>query len=221
MVPFLSGSALKVVAVISMVVDHCACYLLEEGTVLYDAMRCVGRIAFPVFALLLAEGFRHSRNRMKYFLMLLVFAVVSEVPWHLLNGADGTRNVMFTLALGAAALAWVDRLRERRVLCGCSVLLTALLAAWLEVDFGWRGVLMAVLFYLLGNSGKQPDSSCRMLQIMFAFPLMMHYGIMGAALASTVLFLYDGRRGFIRGSVSKYAFYAFYPAHLLVIAFCR
>ena len=83
-----------------MVTDHCAYYLMEHGTLLYEVMRCFGRIAFPVFAFLIAEGFRHTRNRMKYFLQLLGFAIVSEVPWYLLNGADGTHNVLFTLALG-------------------------------------------------------------------------------------------------------------------------
>ena len=76
----LSGSALKVIALVSMVTDHCAYYLMEHGTLLYEVMRCFGRIAFPVFAFLIAEGFRHTRNRMKYFLQLLGFAVVSEVP---------------------------------------------------------------------------------------------------------------------------------------------
>ena len=76
----LSGSALKVIALVSMVTDHDAYYLMEHGTLLYEVMRCFGRIAFPVFAFLIAEGFRHTRNRMKYFLQLLGFAVVSEVP---------------------------------------------------------------------------------------------------------------------------------------------
>ena len=105
MFPLLSGSALKIIAVLSMVTDHCAYYLLDSNSWGYEVMRCFGRIAFPVFAFLVAEGFAHTRNRMRYFLSLLLFAVISEVPWYLLNGADGTHNVMFTLALGVAALA--------------------------------------------------------------------------------------------------------------------
>ena len=93
----LSGSALKVIALISMVIDHIALYLMEHGTVLYETMRCVGRIAFPVFAFLIAEGFIHTRSRYRYFFTLLGFAVISEIPWYLLNGADRTHNVMFTL----------------------------------------------------------------------------------------------------------------------------
>ena len=66
----LSGSALKVIAMISMVIDHIALYLMEHGTVLYETMRLVGRIAFPVFAFLIAEGFIHTRSRYRYFFTL-------------------------------------------------------------------------------------------------------------------------------------------------------
>lgn len=102
----LSGSILKVIALVSMLADHSAYYLLEHGTSLYEAMCCFGRIAFSVFAFLIAEGFAHTRNRLRYFLTLLGFAVVSEVPWFLLNGADGTHNVMFTLALGCGGTGY-------------------------------------------------------------------------------------------------------------------
>ncbi len=88
LLPSLSGSALKVIALVSMVADHCAYYLMEHGTHLYEIMRCFGRIAFPVFAFLIAEGFCHTRNRMKYFLQLLGFAVISELLWYLLSGWD-------------------------------------------------------------------------------------------------------------------------------------
>lgn len=109
----LSGSALKVIAMISMVIDHIALYLMEHGTVLYETMRCIGRIAFPVFAFLIAEGFIHTRSRYRYFFTLLGFAVISEIPWFLLNGADGTHNVMFTLALGVATLMVLENLLQR------------------------------------------------------------------------------------------------------------
>lgn len=117
-IPTFSGSTLKIIAIISMVIDHCAYFLMENGTLLYNAMRCVGRIAFPVFAFLIVEGFGYTHNRKRYFAQLLVFAVISEVPWYLLNGADGTHNVMFTLALGVIALAVLEKLKENSILCG-------------------------------------------------------------------------------------------------------
>ena len=111
-----------------------AYYLMEHGTLLYEVMRCFGRIAFPVFAFLIAEGFLHTRNRMKYFLQLLGFAVVSEVPWYLLNGADGSHNVLFTLALGVIALSAMEALKKDGILCGAVILSIAGFASWSGVD---------------------------------------------------------------------------------------
>lgn len=188
-------------------------------------MRCFGRIAFPAFAFLIAEGFAHTRSRSRYFLTLLGFAIISEVPWYLLNGNDGTHNVMFTLFLGVAALAVFDRLCEHGPLCCFSILSLCFLAWWTGVDYDWRGILMIVIFYMLRRQTIEPwiCRSCvsfptqAVMQILFTFPLMMHYGIAGAILASMVIFLYDGSRGNIKGVVTKYSFYAFYPLHLLFL----
>ena len=212
---WLSGSALKVLAVLSMVVDHCAYYFLESGTLVYWAMRCFGRVAFPVFALLVAEGYTHTRDRVRYFLTLLGFAVVSEVPWQLLGGADGTHNVMFTLSLGVAAMAAFEWMRERRALAIASVLLAALSAEVSGLDYGWRGIVVILMFHLFGN--KRYNQNTRLLQLVFTFPLMAHYGIIGTLLACSVISLYDGTRGFVKGNFAKYAFYVFYPIHMLLI----
>ena len=215
MFPLLSGSALKVIAVISMIADHSAYYFLEENTVAYGMMRCFGRIAFPVFALLVAEGYAHTRNRMRYFLSLLAFAAISEVPWYLLNGADGTHNVMFTLALGVAALVVFERLREYRSLAIVAILLATLSAEVSGLDYGWRGIVVILVLQLFRN--KKNSQSARLLQLAFAFPFMSHYGIIGALLACFVILLYDGTRGIICGEVTKYGFYAIYPVHLIII----
>ena len=215
----MSGSALKVIAVLSMVADHCAYYLMEHGMFLYEVMRCFGRIAFPVFAFLIAEGFQHTRNRMKYFLQLLGFAVISELPWYLLNGADGTHNVLFTLALGVMVLAAFETLKKDGILCGAVILSIAYFASWLGVDYEWRGILMMVVFYLLGNVSRPSFPSGRKAQLFCAFPFMMHYGIIGALLACGVIACYNGTRGFIHGKVAKYGFYAFYPLHLMLSIF--
>ena len=221
----LSGSALKIIAVLSMLADHCAYFLMEPDTPLYNMMRCFGRIAFPVFAFLIAEGFAYTRSRNRYFLSLLGFALISEIPWYLLNGADGTHNVMFTLLIGVATLAVFDRLCEHGPLCCFSIMIMCAFAWWARVDYDWRGVLIIAIFYILRRQTIEPWLSRHnvcfplqaLIQIMFTFPLMMHYGIAGAVLASIVIFLYDGTRGQIKGAVAKYSFYAFYPLHLLVI----
>lgn len=207
----LSGSALKVIALVSMLVDHSAYYLLEHGTALYESMRCFGRIAFPVFAFLIAEGFVHTRNRLRYFLTLLDFAVVSEVPWYLLNEADGTHNVMFTLALGVGALAIFVKYHQRKFVCFCMIAMIAIFATCLGTDYEWRGISLIVICYMMREH--------RPLLLLFVLPLMIYYGMVGAIMAVIVLSLYDGTRGFIQGSTAKYGFYAFYPVHLLLLEY--
>lgn len=207
----LSGSALKIIALVSMLTDHSAYYLLEHETTLYEAMRSFGRIAFPVFAFLIAEGFSHTRNRLRYFLTLLGFAVASEVPWLLLNGADGTHNVMFTLALGVGALAIFEKYHQRKFVCFCMIALIAIFATCLGTDYEWRGISLIVICYMMREH--------RPLLLLFMLPLMIYYGIVGAIMAAIVLSLYDGTRGFIQGSTAKYGFYAFYPVHLFLLGY--
>ena len=214
----LSGSALKVIALISMVIDHVALYLMEHGTVLYETMRCIGRIAFPV----IAEGFIHTRSRYRYFFTLLGFAVISEIPWYLLNGADGTHNVMFTLALGVATLMVLENILQRSMILGFLWTLgMAGLASWLGVDYEWRGIIVIVIFYLFNVYGHSFPYS-RDMQFFCTFALMMYYGVIGAVMACMFLYLYNGERGFVQGSIAKYGFYAFYPAHfILFIQICE
>jgi len=224
----LSGSALKVIAVLSMAADHCAFFFLPHDTQAYEVMRCFGRIAFPVFAFLVAEGFYHTHSRKKYFLTLLAFAIISEVPWLLLNGYCGGHNVMFTLAVGVIALQVFDKLINRKVLAITLITILSLIAERYNFDYGWRGVWMIVVFYMFQlranpiMDGQSYNFSplfplYPFFQVLFAFPLMMHYGTVGALLASAAILLYNGERSFIKGKVAKYAFYAFYPAHLLMI----
>ena len=214
----LSGSALKVIAMISMVIDHVALYLMEHGTLLYETMRCIGRIAFPVFAFLIAEGFIHTRSRYRYFFTLLGFAVISEIPWYLLNGADGTHNVMFTLALGVATLMVLENLLQRSMVLGFLWTLgMAGLASWLGVDYEWRGILVIVFFYLF-NGFEHYLPYSRGMQFFCTFVLMIHYGGIGAIMACMILYVYNGTRGFVQGSIAQYGFYAFYPIHLIVLS---
>jgi len=224
----LSGSALKVVAILSMVVDHCAFFFLPHDTQAYEVMRCFGRIAFPMFAFLIAEGFHYTHSRRQYLVTLLVFAFVSEIPWLLLNNYCGGHNVMFTLAVGIIALEVFDKLINRKVLAITLITILSLIAERYNFDYGWRGMWMMGVFYMfrlranLIKDGKSYNFTplfplYPFFQVLFALPLMMHYGTVGALLASAAILLYNDERGFIKGKVAKYAFYAFYPAHLFVI----
>ena len=207
----LSGSWLKVIAILSMTIDHIAYYYGVSNPYIYELMRTVGRIAFPTFAFLLAEGYVHTRNRQRYMLSLFTFAILSEIPWILLNH-DNSHNVLFTLLAGVIGMHIIDTSRSKwvtqtsLVLIGCTTLMA-------ETDYSLNGFILTLLFFMFRGRSD--------LQMLFGLPLMYEYGFMGILMAFAVIFLYNGERGFIHGKAAKYAFYAFYPAHLMLIYLIR
>lgn len=207
----ISGSWLKVIAMLSMFIDHIAYYYGCDNPYLYELMRTVGRIAFPTFAFLLAEGFVHTRNRQKYLISLFAFALLSEIPWMLLNH-DGSHNVIFTLLAGILGLHVIENIKSHWITAIC-VTLIGLATIFSDTDYSWRGFGLVLIFYMFRG---RPE-----LQTLFGIPLMYEYGIMGVLVAFSVIWLYNGERGFIQGKAWKYAFYAFYPVHLMMIYFLR
>ena len=211
MTKYISGSWLKVIAMLSMLIDHIAYYYGCDNPYLYELMRTVGRIAFPTFAFLLAEGFVHTRNRQQYLISLFAFALLSEIPWMLLNH-DGSHNVIFTLLAGILGLHVIENSRSRWITAIC-ITLIGLATIFSDTDYSWRGFGLVLIFYMFRG---RPE-----LQTLFSIPLMYEYGIMGVLVAFSVIWLYNGERGFIQGKAWKYAFYAFYPVHLMMIYYLR
>lgn len=214
MVPYqwkgLSGSALKVIALVSMTMDHIAYYLMEHGTLLYDLMRTVGRMAFPIFAFLLVEGYDHTRSTRKYALNLLAFALISEIPWWLLNH-DNTHNVFFTLLLGLIAIKGLCKISDPP-LAWCIIIASICgNAIWLHVDYEYSGILLICAFHIF-----KPD---KVTKCLLATLFMYQYGVIGLWLGLSVILCYNGQRGFIKGQYAKYLCYAYYPFHLGVIIF--
>lgn len=132
----LNGAQLKGIAFGTMVVDHAAVMLLQETGTLYWSMRLIGRLAFPLYCFLLAEGFCHTRSAGRYLGRLAALAVVSEIPFNLLNrgaAADPMhQNVMFTLFLGLLAL-WGNMTLQNRGKAFAGLLWCACMAALAEV----------------------------------------------------------------------------------------
>lgn len=209
----LSGSALKVIAVISMTIDHVALYVLAEylsmhEVWLYDVLRGIGRLAFPIFAFLVIEGFFHTHNIVRYMATLLIFAFLSEIPWYLL-GQCGSHNVLFTLLLGLIAVYLTDRISKNSWLLFIPSLCMATLAAWIRTDYSWHGIGLMIVFYLFHEKPFPYD--------FIGLPFLMEYGITGTCMGILACLLYNGKRGFIRGKWLKYCFYLFYPLHLIMI----
>ena len=224
-VKILSGSALKCIALFTMIVDHVGLHLLRKsgivllhtgaGTLtLYALMRKVGRLAFPIYCFLLVEGFLHTHDRKKYGLNLLAFALISEIPWNLEH--TGTllypvQNVFFTLFLGYAGLCCIEELRERPWEQLISLTALVLAAMSLNADYGIGGFAFILVLYLLREE--------KILQAIVG--TCIESGGWAAGLAFVPINLYNGRRGFIKGKVMKYAFYAAYPVHILIIYLIR
>ena len=203
----LSGSALKAIALVSMTVDHIAYYLMEHGTWTYDMMRTVGRMAFPIFAFLLVEGYGHTRSTRKYALNLLAFALISEIPWWLLNH-DNTHNVFFTLLLGLIAIEGMCRIGDKPLIWCIIIASICGNAIWLHVDYDYSGILLICAFHIF-----KPDNVTKsFLTTLF----MYQYGVIGLWLGLAVILCYNGQRGFIKGQYAKYLCYAYYPLHLVL-----
>ena len=231
----LSGGALKWIALLSMLIDHFAVVFYIGGVVyagklifpysVYITLRLVGRLAFPLYAFLLAEGFRHTRSVEKYLLRLFLFGLLSEIPFDLAFRRTWMswdyQNVFFTLFLGLLAVWLFDRITRGdparcgagRVLLGLLGIAGAALAAELgQTDYGAWGVLVIVSMVLFQEKEWMRD-------LLVGCFLLGSSAYEVAGLADFVLFrLYNGQRG----KQVKYVFYFFYPVHLFLLAFfCR
>ena len=209
----LSGSTLKVIALVSMTIDHVACYVMGnamglQDSWLYDCLRGVGRLAFPIFAFLVVEGYRHTHNIKRYMDVLFMAAIISDIPWFLLGQYD-SHNVLFTLLLGLIAISMTDMIPINSWLKVLPLCIICLLSVWLNTDYSWHGIGLMLVFSLF----KDKPFLC----FLFGFPLVMEYGIAGTACGILICLSYNGYRGFIKGGWLKYAFYLYYPLHLLVI----
>ena len=224
----LSGSGLKIIAVTTMLIDHLAAYywgqmaffqtsLLTVGhrsVTLYMLLRLVGRLSFPIFAFLIVEGFLHTRDRMRYGRNLLLFALLSEIPWNLVHSGTWhypTQNVIFTLLLGYLGLCAIAYYKnDKPRMAGCLLGLLAL-SVVLRCDYGCSGYGFILLLYALRND--------KLLQAVIGSCVLGSRWIAG--LAFIPINMYNGKRGFIKGPVGKYFFYIFYPLHLLIIYYLR
>lgn len=216
----LNGSHLKLIAVIAMLIDHIGVILgnslpflqipVFHSITLYYCMRKIGRLAFPLFCFLLTEGFVHTHNRLRYGCNLLLFALISEIPYNLMHSGKllhwGHQNIYFTLLIGFLMLWLLES--DQKPLYKLLILFPGLvLIPYLHMDYGRNGILLIILLYALRQQS--------VLRALLSLPFLS--GGYAAWLAFVPISLYNGQRGFIRGTVLKYAFYAFYPIHILLL----
>lgn len=217
------GIDLKYIAMVTMLIDHIGVvfientrlYSIESFQMLDVCIRLIGRIAFPLFAFLLVEGFQHTSNLRNYASRLLVFAFISEIPFDLAASGKLTwahQNVFFTLFIGLLVLKGLQFAQTNSsstvtyyFTSGFSIIVGCLAAYFLSVDYSYMGVLLIVILYLLRD---EPKKKCTIGAILFSYELT-------AILSFIMIYRYTGQKGSTK--LHKYAFYAFYPAHLFIL----
>lgn len=233
-IQFLNSNTLRLVAVLLMVSDHIWATAMSFG----NWMTYIGRMAFPIFAFQIAEGFVHTKNFKKYTLRLLAFAVISEIPFNLFYSSRWFnpyhQNVMFTLLLGLLAIKVIDNLKKdispKNI--GKSLLWLALIAVGGTlgfVDYGFLGVLTVVMFYLCRGYRFTPILQLIgmiLINIVFFEGQVFIFDVFGktveipsqgfAVFSLIPIWLYNGKKG-KSSKVLQYGFYAFYPVHMLIL----
>lgn len=256
-VQFLSGNSLKIIACISMFIDHLSKIFIaaimsnvlfpmtQNGQMSYEKfyaindfvkfkLYAIGTIAFPIFCFLLVEGFTHTSNKKRYIGSMLIFALISEIPFDIgffsdFSKEQGTfpfyfeyQNVFFTLCLGLLCLFILEKLPQLAqdkvkkenikalMLQACAIGIVAVAAEFLKCDYGSEGIIFIVGFYLLRKN--------RILQVLGFVALYMattgNQPTICIVIAALLLLLYNGKRGKLK---LKYFFYWFYPVHILLL----
>ena len=193
---------------------------------LYLLCRCIGRIAFPIFAFLLVEGIHRTKNRKNYGLRLIAGAFLAEIPYNLMVSGQvfwRQQSVMVTLLLGFCALIAIEKCRSL-TLKPVVILPFALLAKLLMADYGWAGVVLIALFELSQEMYSPNVVRTGGMIVLFHYMSSYVFRISGFSVPMQVLGVlsmifianYNGqKRTYSR--MAQWVFYLFYPVHMLIL----
>ena len=251
----MNAFTLKLIACSAMLLDHIGFFTGNT------TLRIIGRIALPIYAYLIASGYKKSKDPFKYLLRICTFAVISEPIYdYCFHGVwvyDRDQNIMFTLALGLAALIILDHMKFRFPISALALIPVALLCQIAEkcsLDYGYWVVLLIVVYGVFDGKNVYSSTMLSVSTLFFAarFPISFYMKMALIKIRSLVPFLslipikqpnqlsdwymmqiyavvallfilfYNGKRGIeIKNRIGQlayqYAFYAFYPLHLLVL----
>ncbi len=224
----LSGSTLKLIACITMLIDHTGAAVVntilatsdlkytnydayQNLHTLYSLMRGVGRLAFPIFCFLIVEGFFHTRSVKKYIERMFLFALISELPFDFALKASvpfwQKQNVYFTLLIALICLWLIDQMQGRLWIQLLALAGGMYLAQALKTDYNFKGVFLIVILYFFRDH--------RLYQCVTGAASIAWERY--APLAFIPIFFYNGKRGL----KLRYFFYFFYPVHLVILGIIR
>ena len=232
----LTAAVLHIIAMTLMLMDHLWATLLPAR----EWLTCAGRVAFPIFAFMAVEGYFHTRSFKKYILRMLLFAVLSEIPFDLMYGGTWFypvhQNVLWTFLLGLLGVWLMEQVRKKGktwmylLVCVLVVLAGLVLGTLCMVDYYGGGVLTVFVFYFL--HGRKWWCFLGQLAALYWLNVELLGGLMyqvqlfgmefelcqqGLALLALIpIWLYRGRQGY-HSKPFQYLCYAFYPVHMLLL----
>lgn len=224
----LSNFDLKLVAIITMTIDHIG---VVFGTIFYNFLRAIGRLSFPIFAFLLTEGYIHTKSFSKYFLRLLGLAMISEVIYDYFFYGNfiylKANNIFFTLALGLLTLWFLDKGKklikkhfkekiDEVILLPVAYLLIiiifGLLVEFLNFSYGLLGIFIISFFYLFKNNFILTFISISLVTLLLG-EVMQYFSLL------SLIFIYFYNKKL--GKKCKVFFYLYYPLHILVLGLLK
>lgn len=236
----LTAAALHVLAMVFMLCDHIWAVFLVG----HDWMTCLGRLAFPIFAFMIVEGYHHTSNLRRYLRRLLIAAVISEIPFNLMSGGVPFyplhQNVLWTFLLALLLICMIERVKRKEkiwltVLAWVAAVILGFLLGFLTmVDYYGGGVLMVLSFHLFrgrrwwhfaGQLGCLYYLNVELLggfgYVLNLFGQEIFLARQGLALLALLpIWLYQGEQGHHSKRFQTFC-YAFYPAHMLILAVIR
>lgn len=216
----MTSFGLKLLAMFSMILDHIGLMFIPNNELLHLWFRTIGRLAFPIFAFQLAVGYSHSKKKEKHIIRMLMFAIFSQIPYSFyvqtaIPGFDHCLNIGFTFLLALLGMYIIDNVDNLlyKILTLIGVLILSYI---LPVDYGFAGVLMCISFYIFREHKYLNLISAGSIVVL---KVIIEQQLMKCAMLYALfpIYLYNGKKG-LDNKFSKYLFYIFYPAHLLLFA---
>ena len=216
----LTNNQLKIIALISMIIDHVGVAFFPDE----DILRIIGRLAFPIYAYLIAEGCKHTKNRKKHLGLIAGMAFVFQIFYFVFMN-DLYMGILVTFSLSIAFIFTIESFIKNNSpvnrafmsiifigLCYFGIACPELYAdKGFYIDYGVWGIFLPVLIYFAPNKLTKICVTTLTIVAMAIFAKPLQWW---ALLAVPLLALYNGKRGKAR---IKYLFYIVYPLHLVVI----
>lgn len=218
----MSAFVLKIIAIITMFIDHIG-YAIHDGNFSY--YNYIGRIAFPIFAFQVSEGYIHTKNLKKYFIKLLLFAIISQIPFMLFNSIITDKiglNVIFTLLFGLVSIFIYDKC-ESKILGILVAIEIGLIAQILHFDYGFYGVAIVLIFYIFKNNFINASlffiiaTATKYIASMINLKALLHPTLIKLFLYTCLSIIFIAAYNGKKGKDTRYLLYLFYPIHLLLI----